>query len=282
MTGPTNEEPSGGSMGARKPAQKKSVGKVTDGNLRGTAPKLARDESGEHQTAAWGLLVYLAGDTENGHEAIREDLVEILTVGGSGDLRILVQHDSPHGAARYVVQSDSSPDQLPVQRFSRIDSGSTAAFLDFLRWGLSVCRAERLALIIGSPLSMSPAESELDPDRGTLFSIAYDAGSGRSLDICDMAGVLREALRDAGRDELDVLAIDTCGVQFIELAYELEDIVRVVIAPQTGIPIGGWDYRKVLAEWIKLAAQRPQQSTPHVVEALLEPISASYADGPSS
>jgi hypothetical protein len=44
------------------------------------------------------------------------------------------------------------------------------------------------------------------------------------------------------------------GVQFLELAYELEDLVSILIAPQTKIPTSGWNYVRVLTRWKQLAA----------------------------
>ena len=229
---------------------------------------------------AWGLLVYLAGDTEEWGEALRDDLGEILKAGGSSDLRIVVQYDGAEGAVRHIVSSGSSC-KPTVRQLGRIDSGSTAALLDFLQWGISVCDSERIALVLGSPLVVSPGDAERDPDRISVFSLTHDAGSGNYLDVCDMAGTVREALKDSGRDQLDVLAIDSCRVQFLELAYELEDIVRILIAPQTEIPAAGWDYIRILTRWKEQAALREQASTRDVASALLDDISECYRDGGS-
>jgi len=227
---------------------------------------------------AWGLLVYLAGDTEEWGEALRDDLGEILKAGGSSDLRIVVQYDGTEGALRHIVSSGTSCAPT-VRQLGRVDSGSTAALLDFLQWGISVCDSERLALVLGSPLVVSPGDAERDPDRISVFSLTHDAGSGNYLDVCDMAGTVREALKDSGRDQLDLLAIDSCRVQFLELAYELEDIVRILIAPQTEIPAAGWDYIRILTKWKEQAAFREHASTRDVATALLDDISDCYRDG---
>ena len=227
---------------------------------------------------AWGLLVYLAGDTEEWGQALRDDLGEILKAGGSSDLRIVVQYDGTEGAVRHIVSSGTSCAPT-VRQLGRVDSGSTAALLDFLQWGISVCDSERLALVLGSPLVVSPGDAERDPDRISVFSLTHDAGSGNYLDVCDMAGTVREALKDSGRDQLDLLAIDSCRVQFLELAYELEDIVRILIAPQTEIPAAGWDYIRILTKWKEQAAFREHASTRDVATALLNDISDCYRDG---
>jgi hypothetical protein len=228
--------------------------------------------------SAWGILIYLAGDTEHETTALLDDLLEIVGAGGSPDLHVLVQHDGPDGAVRYVLPASET--SRPVEQpLGRIDSAGTAALLDFLQWGLSLCDAERVALVIGSPLVISPADAERDPDRMSVFSVAYDVGSGHYLDVCDMAGVVREALRGTGRDQFDLLAIDSCRAQFLELAYELEDVVRVLIAPQTEIPAAGFDYLPILARWKELAALREQIGTRDVAEGLLEVIAACYQQG---
>jgi CHAT domain-containing protein/pimeloyl-ACP methyl ester carboxylesterase len=224
---------------------------------------------------AWGLLVYLAGDTDEWAESLRDDLNEILTAGGSSDLRIVVQYDGASGAVRHVVSS--GPFCMPAVRdLGRVDSGSTAALLDFLQWGISVCDAERIALVLGSPLVVSPGDAMRDPDRVSVFSLTHDAGSGNYLDVTDMAAVIREALKDSGRSQLDLLAIDSCRAQFLELAYELEDIVHVLIAPQTEIPAAGWDYVRILSTWKEQAALRQHASTRDVALALLKETSECY------
>ena len=77
-----------------------------------------------HGRAAWGVMVYLAGDTPWGSEALRDDLAEILKIGGSADLTLVVQHEGPDGATRYLVPPHASPDLAPTQRFDRVDSGA--------------------------------------------------------------------------------------------------------------------------------------------------------------
>jgi Clostripain family len=266
-------------MRAKKPAQFTRMKKGARSQRAPAKPVI--QEPSRKRPAAWGVLVYLAGDVEDGYEAIRDDLAEILKEGGSADLRIVVQFDGPDGARRFIVPSKPAPDLQPVQSLGRIDSGGTAALLDFLRWGLSVCDSERLALVLGSPISISPAYADLhpNPDSGSVFSLSYDQGSGNFLDVSALGGVIREALNEARRGEIELLALDSCHVQFLELAYELEDLVHVLIAPQTDIPIRGWDYRRVLSSWKTLAAERkPPLSVPQLACELLKEIFACYHD----
>ena len=231
---------------------------------------------------AWGVFVYLAGDNEWGGRALRDDLGEILKVGASPEVDIFAQYDGPEGASRYIVPSESSETASPTATFERLDSGDIASLLDFLRWGFSQCDADRIALVIGSPMAVSPGESQRDSSNVNIFALAHDQASNNYLQVADLAGAIREALQDAGRRRMDVLAIDSCHVQFLELAYELEDIVHVLIAPQTMVPIDGWDYERVLGKWKAMAATSPPRSTPDVARALIEQIGQSYGIGSKS
>jgi hypothetical protein len=232
---------------------------------------------------AWALLVYLAGDNQWGHDALFRDLEEIWRTGSSSDLEIFVQYDGQEGAAgRYVVPLAALGPPSPEEPFERIDSGRTDTLLDFLRWGLLRSRAERVAFVLGSPYAMSPDKAERDPDGATIFSLAHDQGSGNYLEVPDLAGVIREALRDSNRRQIDLLAIDTCRVQFLELAYELEDIVGIVVAPQTEVPTQGWQYERVLKCWKKLAASTPQKSAADVAVKIVGEIVESYRSAGSS
>lgn len=239
-----------------------------------TAPD--RQSSIDNQPPAWGVLVYLAGDTEWGANALKADLDEILKTGGSKDLTILVQHDGPEGGARYIVPAHPAPDLKPRERLGRVDSGGVTALLDFLRWGLTQCRSERIALLIGSPYSVAPGSPAATAGEAVL-SLTYDQFSTHHLNVSDLAEVLREALDAANREAFDLLAIDSCYVQFLELAYELDEVVRMLVAPQTSIPEAGWDYGRVLTRWKALAAATPPVGTTQVAEDITAEVIQCYA-----
>ena len=207
-----------------------------------------------------------------------DDLREVLKTGGSADLTIVVQYDGCEGAARYVVPPHAAPDWRRRKRSTGSTAGEPQALLDFLHWGMTVCPSDRLALVIGSPYSVSPGKGA-DSDSTNVLSLTYDQGSGNFLNVSELAGVLRQALTDADRERLDLVAIDSCYVQFLELAYELEDIVRVLIAPQTTIPVSGWNYASVLSRWKTLAAVRPSPGLQQVARALVDEIVACYGAG---
>jgi CHAT domain-containing protein len=180
-----------------------------------------------------------------------------------------------------MVASTPTKDLRPMQSLGRLDSSAPDTLIDFLRWGLSVCPAERIAVVLRSPMVLTPADAERYPDRLSVFSLAHDEASNGHLDVSDMAAAVRHALAEAGRARLDLLAIDSCQVQFLELAYELEHVVHVVIAPQSVVPMAGWHYGKVLAKWKAKAVGATPISTREMAKALLDDIAGSYARGPA-
>src|SRR5918995_3431926 len=85
---------------------------------RGSTRRRATSGSWTHQhhkRGSWGVLIYLAGDTTKGAEAVEHDLTEILRAGSSPHVHVVVQHDGPHGASRYVVGARKTRDHRPIQ-----------------------------------------------------------------------------------------------------------------------------------------------------------------------
>ena len=100
---------------------------------------------------------------------------------------MVVQHDGPKGAGRFMVGPRPTKNLRPMHSLGRLDSGAPDALLSFLRWGLSVCPAERIALVLRSPMVLSPAKTRQNPDEAQLFSLAYDEASNRHLDVSELA-----------------------------------------------------------------------------------------------
>ena len=228
-------------------------------------PRQRRTGSRSSEIADWAVLFYIAGDVEPLNpkdrlaESLLADLHEILKAGGSREVRIAVQHDNPvKGARRYLLTDRSSPNLKPCAELKKIDSGSSEVLADFLRWGLSVCPAKRTALVLGGQSALAPSDTAgTGTHRGArVFTICRDDSAGGYMDVIDLGTVVRKVLGEYGREQLELLAIDSCQTQFMELAYELEGLVEVLLAPQYWVPTAGWDYTKVLQTWKKAAHQR--------------------------
>lgn len=203
--------------------------------------------------APWAVLIYLAGDVEGIAASIQDDLKEILAVGVGRDLAIVVQHDGPGGASRHVLRADASGARPRVEQLGRCNSGSREVFADFLRWGLSVCPADRVALVLNGMSALAPAIHDEgfqgETPRSRVFTICRDDPAGGYLDVTDIGEVIGKVLREQKREQFELLAVDSCATQFLELAYELEGRVQVLLGSQGPVPGTGWDYTRVLRRW---------------------------------
>jgi hypothetical protein len=232
--------------------------------------------------AQWAVLCYLAGDlTPPLAEQIQSDLAEILATNSSPEVVVAVQFDGPDGARRYVLPAKPNPQLRPVEQLGRINSGSADVLADFLRWGLSVCPADRAALVLGGLNALDPAAAEDAEGKcgSRVFTLCRDNSCGGYMDVVDLGALIREVQAEQGRDQelLEILAVDSCHTQFLELAYQLEGRVQVLLASQTLVPDSGWNYTTVLRTWLQAVRKAKNGAdAATVVRALLPAVADSY------
>jgi hypothetical protein len=228
----------------------------------------------------WAVLFYLAGDLDSPRgEAIRTDLCEILSAGCTDEVFVAVQFDCRDNCYRYVAPANNrgkvkkilrrKTDRVedaeeggyqkgttqfePNEVLGRINTGDESELENFLLWGLAQ-PAEHVALVLSG-------KNRLDNDRLSsnahrhpmVFTVCRDDSTRAHLGFADFSAAIRNTLAKSPRKELDILALDSTQSQFIELAHELADTVKVLVGPQTPIPMSGWDYTRVLEEWQKQA-----------------------------
>lgn len=207
-------------------------------------------------TRKWAVYFYLCADYVDREESerakafvadMRRNLEQILGAPQSAQMAVAAQIDEPDGARRYgpVV-----PGALATQGESigAVNTGEGATLEQFLAWADQVCPGEHVALVIGGLGILERAGTVRGSRWGHLFSICDDSGNNDSMDLSDLGESLRRWVESRGAP-IDLLAFDMCEIQFLEVAYELEGAVDVLVAPQTEVPSSGWDYTRVLEEW---------------------------------
>ncbi len=228
----------------------------------------------------WAVFCYLAGDLKSTlAQGVRSDLKEILDANSTDEVVIAAQYDGPDGAVRYVLPRKRSPKLEPKQKLGPINSGASSTLADFLRWALTTCPAKRVALMLGGVNALDPCQerAESGSRASRVFTICRDDSCGGYMDVVDVGAVIHEVLAEFGRENINLFAVDSCHTQFLELAYELEGKVQVMIASQTSVPGSGWNYTAVLrafTEAVARAAQTPDSRT--VATAILPSINESY------
>ena len=233
------------------------------------------------QQAAWTIMVYMAGDN-NLSDAGDVDLTEMRRIGSTDRVQVVVEFDNAgsSGTRRIHVTKDGVGET--VETLGETDSGSPEVLSGFISWAARNYPADRYALILWNhgngwePTEVdriarsvaSPGYSEREisersasplgrvlfrPSLERIFSLASpseraicsDDGSGHSLDTIELGRVIALGVEAIGR-KFDLLGMDACLMSNIEVAYQLREYVRYVVASEENEPADGWPYDRIL------------------------------------
>lgn len=176
----------------------------------------------------WTVMVYMAADNDLAGEALK-DLQSMERVGSTDAVAIVVELDTPSGAARYLVNRGGS---AVLEYLGTVDSGNPGTLLNFIRFARERYPAQRYALILWNHGS---GVKSLRKD------IAFDLGTQSAITLPG----LRSALTLSGVF-FDLLGMDACLMQMVEVAYEVRNQARVLVSSQENVPGEGWDYETIL------------------------------------
>lgn len=84
----------------------------------------------------------------------------------------------------------------------------------------------------------------LKPETAAERAILFDDGTGHSVDTLELAGVMRSIANAIGQP-VDFLGMDACLMATIEVAYELRDAVRFLVASEELVPAESWPYQDI-------------------------------------
>jgi hypothetical protein len=261
--------------------------------------------------AEWTVMVYMAGNNSLS-DAAGADLVEMQKVGSTDDVqvRVFVKQADGGGARRLLVTKGGEDD---VEELGDVDSGDPQAVVDFARWAAARSPAERYALVLWNhgggwrPSQMDAVASEVrgEEPRGrrqgeanrratqplawSLFTttvrkvaelptrgereICSDDGSGHSLDTIELGRVLRALRRDLDQP-IDLLGMDACLMSNLEVAYEVREEAKAIVASEELEPGAGWPYHDILARLTSKPAADPDALGDTIVDRYIE----SYRD----
>jgi hypothetical protein len=231
--------------------------------------------------AKWTFMVYMAGDN-NLSDAGETDLAEMRKIGSTSEVNIIAQFDNAgnQGTRRFHVQRKGVKEKK--WKLPETDSGDPKVLIKFVKWAVKEFPAERFALILwnhgggwepseldkiarkAKTRSFSVREAAVrsaSPLKKLLFrtsvakiftagtaqerAILCDDGSGHSLDTLELGNVLLETKNTIGRP-LDLLGMDACLMSNLEVAYQVRNFVRYIVASEESEPGDGWPYDLIL------------------------------------
>lgn len=212
----------------------------------------------------WTFMVYMCADNDLDARG-PEDVAELEAAGSSENVNILVQLDRANAPARryYItkrapgaaVDDWGSASRLEAE-LGEIDSGDPDRLVDFFKWSAAQYPAERYALVIWNHGSgwKSPARAAGATDHGKR-GIAYDFDSKNDISTPELGRAV-DAMRAAAGRRIDLLIMDACLMQMLEIVYEVKDGVNFVCASEDIEPDSGMPYLPVC----ELLNARPQIS----------------------
>jgi len=184
----------------------------------------------------WTMLVYMAADNDLAQWA-DSDLVEMEQFGSSQDINVIVQIDKPSvGARRLLVRHGSSQ---VLQELGLTDMCSWETLSDFLYWGITLFPAEKYLVILwdhGSGWTATPRRS---------FGTDWSSGNVLSIATGDFQRALSTAY-DYTQTRINVFAFDACLMQQVEVAFEVGEHAKILLAPQSIMPLPGFRYDEIL------------------------------------
>lgn len=256
--------------------------------------------------AAWTVLVYLAGDNSLDQSGVG-DLLEMKAVGSTPRVRVVAEFDrgAGRGAKRYVLRKGGALAADAVASLGRLNTGDPANLLDFVRWGVKACPAERYALVLWNhgagwddtdvyaderhrrlrPLARGRARRALfrPPVRRLLRgairkyeprAILLDDDAKDFLDNVELQRVLAAAAAAAGK-KLDLLGMDACLMSMAEVGYQVRESAAFTVGSEQTEPGDGWPYDRIL----RALAKRPEMLAEDLGATIVREYLAAYAAG---
>ena len=216
------------------------------------------DDYGDEGLPEWTIMVYLAGDNNLESYALG-DLNEMEMAGSTDEINLLVEIDRAHGystedgdwtgARRYRVEADSDRHRInsPVAMdLGEVDSGSPAAFIDFVTWGATTYPAKNYALIIwnhGWGWTLLPEEGRK--------GVASDDHSGNDISIAngEYETILAAATEVIGK-KFAIMGMDACLMANWETARVTAPYADYFVASQATESVEGWAFDTAMSDLI--------------------------------
>ena len=144
-------------------------------------------------------------------------------------VNMIVGFDDPKTGGRYVHIKDGSGSKLVKVSGRNNDPADWREFVDFGKWAKSNFPAKKYVLLVAGHGSAwwNDTSKPMTPNKGIGYDTGDGSGSSNYITTVELGMALREI------SGVDVLLLNSCGQQTIELAYEVSDSVKVIAGGET-------------------------------------------------
>jgi len=256
------------------------------------------DQSLRFRRKKWNFLVYMDGDNNLESYAIK-DMNEMEQVGSTDDVNILVlidripDYDSSNGdwtttRLYYVTKDDdtSTINSTLLADLGELDMSDPNTLRDFIIYCMNNFPADKTCLTLWNhgggvwPRSYSKNKKDIKSDTGTvkggLRGICWDDTTGDSPWACLTTDEVRIALSQARAQtgkKIDVINMDACLTQMLEVAWEWQDEVSFLVGSEETVPADGNDYITVLQH----LTSNPDMTAEDLAKVLVDDYSSFYS-----
>lgn len=225
---------------------------------------------------AWTLMVYIAGDN-NLSEFALADLNELRAGTANANVNIVVQMEyngtfasSPTytGGTTYrgAVSGPNSPHLTSI---GSVNMSNKAALTDFINFGKTYYPAQQYGLVLWSHGGGWKANKSYRGESSTARGALADDSVSGFMSMKDIQLGIANAM---GTQKLDVLAFDACLMGHYEVAYELRNATKLLVASEELVPGPGMPYTAV----VNALTANPTQTPVAFANAMASAFNASY------
>lgn len=188
----------------------------------------------------WTVLNYSAADN-NLYAYIYEDAASMEKVGSTNSVQLVTQMDHQNaGAYRFRVERDGTGgadnriDSPVIESLGPVNMSDPKTLSDFIAWGMKKFPSDKYMLVIS------------DHGKGWEGLIQDDSHKGW-MSVPQLRQALDTAYQETGR-KLDVIGFDACQMASVEVASEIKDYAKYMVASQALEGREGWPYTQILGQ----------------------------------
>ncbi|HNV70280.1 MAG TPA: clostripain-related cysteine peptidase, partial [Candidatus Ozemobacteraceae bacterium] len=191
----------------------------------------------EKAPKAWTYMIFMNADNDLDPFA-DEDFTELMRVGSSDWLNIVTITDREKGpAALHYVEKGNN---VTVRELGEIDMGDWKTLVNFVKEVSTSYPARHYAV------SLWNHGSGWKHTQKVFKGISYDDQSGNYITTAQLGQATREIKAILGK-KLDLLTMDACLMQMMEIAWEVHKNVDYVVASEELEPGNGYPYDSHMA-----------------------------------
>ncbi|HNY10248.1 MAG TPA: clostripain-related cysteine peptidase, partial [Candidatus Wallbacteria bacterium] len=183
--------------------------------------------------AQWNFIVFLNG-VNNLDTYGDKDVAEMKKIGSSADVNILVLQGHMSKPFQTLLIKKGSVEV--INSGNTVDMGDYKELVKFVKWANDTYPAEHYLVDI-----WNHGAGWKNRDKKVFKGISYDDHSNNHMTTPQLGEAMKQIKAVIGHN-VDVLGMDACLMQMMEVGYEVKDSVDFIAASEETEPGNGWPY----------------------------------------